>query len=212
MSTRMPAITADLLLEEGDRACEAVDLVVTEGSWSRDATQARLRGMVDEHFDTVWRALRRLGVPAGEVDDCAQQVFVIAMRKLASIVEGRERAFLLGTAVNVASHARRSLRRRREVPELDEEAQETPDRSLRPDEVIEQKRMRAMLDEVLAAMPEELRAVLVLFELEELTMAEIALALGLPAGTVASRLRRAREEFARLSARIVAQGAQGGRR
>jgi RNA polymerase sigma-70 factor, ECF subfamily len=52
-----------------------------------------------------------------------------------------------------------------------------------------------LLDAVLATLPPELRQVFVLFELEELTMREIAAALRLPAGTVASRLRRAREMF-----------------
>ncbi|WP_235879914.1 RNA polymerase sigma factor [Polyangium aurulentum] len=206
---RVPAAT-DLLLD-ADIACEASDLAPVEASWaSAAAAQARLRAMVDAHFDTIYCALRRLGVPPGDLDDCAQQVFLVAAGKLAAIVPGRERAFLLGTAANVASHARRSQRRRREVPEPEEdETLDRADKGLRPDEAMEQKRQRAMLDEVLAAMPEDLRTVLVLFELEELTMAEIASALDLPQGTVASRLRRARETFTRLSARVV--GAHGGR-
>jgi RNA polymerase sigma-70 factor (ECF subfamily) len=206
---RVPAPT-DLLLDADD-ACEARDLVPVEPTWaSAAAAQARLRAMVDAHFDTVHCALRRLGVSPGELDDCAQQVFLVAAGKLAAIAVGRERAFLLGTAANVASHARRSQRRRREVPEPEEDdSLDRADRSPRPDEAMEQKRLRAMLDQVLAAMPEELRTVLVLFELEELSMAEIASALDVPQGTVASRLRRARETFTRLSARIT--GAHGGR-
>jgi RNA polymerase sigma-70 factor (ECF subfamily) len=59
-------------------------------------------------------------------------------------------------------------------------------------------------------MPIELRVVFVLFELEEMTTAEIATLLEIPSGTVASRLRRARETFedhvARVRARRMARG------
>jgi RNA polymerase sigma-70 factor (ECF subfamily) len=59
----------------------------------------------------------------------------------------------------------------------------------------------------------DLRAVFVLFELEEMPTAEIAEALELPTGTVASRLRRAREEFRRIAARVQAREAFcGGKR
>jgi RNA polymerase sigma-70 factor (ECF subfamily) len=70
-----------------------------------------------------------------------------------------------------------------------------------PDECVDQKRLREWLDEVLSAMPDDLRAVFVLFELEELSSQEIARHLELPVGTVASRLRRARDVFSQLAAR-----------
>jgi RNA polymerase sigma-70 factor (ECF subfamily) len=63
------------------------------------------------------------------------------------------------------------------------------------------------LDEVLDALPMDLRAPFVLFELEELSTAEIAAMLSVPAGTVASRLRRAREEFRAIVARVRAREA-----
>jgi RNA polymerase sigma-70 factor (ECF subfamily) len=167
------------------------------------AADRRVRAMVDEHFDAVYYALRRFGVPEAELEDCTQQVFMVASSKLATIVPGRERAFLLGAAANKAAHARRTQRRRREAPEGEEVVQ--ADAELGPDEIVEQRRLRALFNEVLDAMPEELRAVIVLYELEELSTLEIAGALGLPMGTVGSRLRRAREELARLATRAMAQ-------
>lgn len=200
------------ILFAGAEVCEADEPSAVEEGWAGGgAEKARLRGMVDDHFDAVYVALRRLGVQAAELDDCAQQVFVVASGKLAVIQRGREKAFLMGTAVHVASHAKRSQRRRREVPEGDGDAHSRVDERPRPDEIVEQRRLRALLDEVLAAMPEELRTVLVLFELEELTMQEISAALDLPMGTVASRLRRAREVFAKSSARVVGANGKGGR-
>jgi RNA polymerase sigma-70 factor (ECF subfamily) len=167
--------------------------------------------MVDAHYDFVWRSLRRLGVPELDVDDCAQQVFLVASRKLADILDGADRAFLFSTAMRVASDARRSRTRRREVQEDD--ATEAHDPAPDPEQIADRQRARAVLDQVLDAMPMDLRAPFVLFELEEIPTAEIATMLDLPAGTVASRLRRAREEFQSIVARLKARdGFRGGRR
>jgi RNA polymerase sigma-70 factor, ECF subfamily len=165
---------------------------------------ARLRTLVHDHYDFIWRSLRRLGVPHTDVDDCAQQVFWVAARKLAIITEGSERAFLFSTALRVASDARRSRVRRREVPQEDD-APQPCDAGPRPDEIADQRRARALLDEVLAQLPLDLRTVFVLFELEEMPTQEIATLLELPTGTVASRLRRAREEFQKLVRRLQAR-------
>lgn len=169
---------------------------------------ARLRGLVEGHFDFVWRSLRRLGVDAGDADDGAQQVFLVVSRKLDLIEPGAERAFLFGTAMRVASDARRSRRRRREVASDGEQA-ERADTAPLADETLDRQRARALLDEVLEALPMDLRAVFVLYELEELTVPEIAHLLELPAGTAASRLRRAREEFQRIVTRLRATRSHG---
>jgi RNA polymerase sigma-70 factor (ECF subfamily) len=147
---------------------------------------------MDQHFDFIWCQLRRLGLPDDHADDAVQQVFIVAAGKLAEITLGRERSFLFGTALRVASDMRRAAARRREVS--DEHA-EPLDPTPGPDELLEQRRARAALDEVLDEMSFDARVVFVLFELEEMSMAQIAQLMALPAGTVASRLRRARSEF-----------------
>jgi RNA polymerase sigma-70 factor (ECF subfamily) len=159
----------------------------------------RLSAMFHDHFDFVWRSVRRLGVPPEGVDDAAQEVFVVASRKLGAIVAGKEKAFLFGTAVRVASDARRAQNRRRRSPD---EPPDTCDPTPPPDELVDRKRARELLDDVIAAIPDDVRPVFVLFELEGMTMAEIAAVLELPPGTVASRLRRAREVFAESVARL----------
>src|SRR5207247_6456255 len=123
---------------------------------------ARLRTLLDEHFDFIWRSLRRLGVPMTDVDDCTQQVFWVAARKVDLIAVGSERAFLFSTALRVASDSRRSRMRRREVQ--DDETIHPSDPGPRPDELADRVRARALLDTVLASMPIDLRAVFVLFE------------------------------------------------
>jgi len=126
-------------------------------------------------------------------DDAAQQVFVVASRRLDSIQLGSERSFLFGTAMRVASDIRRSAAYRREVAHPDPAAE--LEGGHRPDELVDQLRARVLLDTVLDAMDLELRAVFVLFEVEEMTTTEIAELLEIPHGTVASRLRRARQDF-----------------
>jgi RNA polymerase sigma-70 factor, ECF subfamily len=163
----------------------------------------RLRLVVESSFDLLWRTLRRLGVPEAEVDDAVQRVFLVAARKLDEIEPGKERSFLFSVALRVASDARRTVKRRHEAGDEGLEAMVEPGAG--PEDQASQKQARARLDEVLDAMPLELRTVFVLFELEEMQTAEIAALLEIPTGTVASRLRRAREDFQervkRLSAR-----------
>jgi len=168
----------------------------------------RLSEMFHHHYDFVWRSVRRLGVPADAVDDAAQEVFVVASRKLASIELGKEKAFLFGTAMRVASDTRRAVQRRRQSP-ADEQA-ELVDGTPALDELVDQKRAREILDDLVDQLPEDTRPVFVLFELEGMTMAKIASYLDLPAGTVASRLRRGRELFAAYVARLEARSTQHG--
>jgi RNA polymerase sigma-70 factor, ECF subfamily len=156
----------------------------------------RFEALVQTEVDFVWRLLRRVGLSRPDADDAAQQVFLVASRRLQVLQAGKERSFLYGTAVRIAANLRRGLRRRRERPEP--ELPEQTDDGAPPDELLERRRARVFLDELLAQLPEELRRVLVLAEIEQLTLASIAELEQIPAGTAASRLRRAREAFRRL--------------
>jgi len=183
-------------------------LVAIEGGQRQPAHTARLSGLVHEHLDFVWRSLRRFGVREADVDDATQRVFLVANEKLARIEDGREKAFLIGTAARVAAHVRRAYKRRdaAEVRLSAAPPPAVPD----PEELTQRREDRELLDRVLDRMPEELRAVFVLFELEELSVDEIARLLTLPRGTAATRLRRSREVFHE-SAKAVASEMRGGR-
>jgi RNA polymerase sigma-70 factor (ECF subfamily) len=166
-----------------------------------DDSQTRLRALVDRDYDFLWRSLRRIGVPEGAVEDAAQKVLLVVARRLGEIRPGAEKSFLYRTAVNVAREDRRAVVRRRE--DLSGEAlEEIPSVAPDPAEQLDQKRARSLLDRALEALDSDLRSVFALYELEELTMAEIASILDLPEGTVASRLRRAREEFRTIAKRF----------
>jgi RNA polymerase sigma-70 factor (ECF subfamily) len=148
---------------------------------------------VREELEWVWRLLRRFGLSPADADDATQQVFLVASRRSAEVQNSRGRPFLYGTALRIAANARRTLRRRRDAPSdaiYSATANEPP-----LDELLEQRRARQLLDELLGKLPGELRRVLVLAEIEELTAQQIGELEALPAGTVASRLRRARAAF-----------------
>lgn len=154
----------------------------------------RVREIVERDYSLVWRFLRRLGVSAVHVDDAAQLAFARVLARSDVIQSGCERAYLMKAALHVSFEYRRAHRRaveRTADVDLDELGCSGPS----PDEELTRRRERELLDRALDRLPTELRAVLTLFELEGMSFGEIAEALEIPRGTVASRVRRAREQF-----------------
>jgi len=133
--------------------------------------RGRIAAVVGEHLPFVWRLLRRFGVPPSDVDDAAQRVFLVASAKLDQIEPGRERSFLAGTALRVASAVRRDARRRPEIAtsDFDDQLASGPT----PHEEAESREALVLLDRILDAMPDELRVVLVLCDVEQLTVPEV---------------------------------------
>lgn len=169
-----------------------------------------LRAVYEEHFQFVWKSLRRLGVPESDVPDAVQDVFIVVHRKLAEF-EGRSKmtTWLFGIAMRVARDRQKSAYARRRVD--DESAMsEQPDDAIDPALDLEHKQGLALLEAILGSMSLEQRAVFTLFELEGLTGEAIAEALEIPLGTVYSRLRLAREIFQRACQRVRAREAGRG--
>lgn len=164
-----------------------------------------LEAVYDAHGDFVLRALRRLGVPDGDVPDAIQEVFLVVHRKL-STFEGRStlRTWLFGIASRVAADRRKRAHVRREVKD-----EERVERELDPGANAEDQALlaedRALLERALGSLRDEQRLIFVLYEIEAMTGAEIAEALSIPPGTVMSRLRLAREAFRETVARLGAQ-------
>jgi RNA polymerase sigma-70 factor (ECF subfamily) len=174
----------------------------------RSIEHMNLRTLFECHYGSIWRLLRRLGVRQAHLDDAAQEVFWVAARRLADILPGREHSFLYGVALRVAStHARREAA----MPVCDSEPfAQLVDPRPSPEEQLQNRQARGILDEVLGRLSMELRTVFVLHELEEIEVRQIAQIEGIPAGTVSSRLRRAREEFSAIAKRLrAALRAQG---
>jgi RNA polymerase sigma-70 factor, ECF subfamily len=169
----------------------------------------RLAELLRAHYNCVWRTLRRLGVDEGRADDAAQEAFIVLARRLSDVREGYERTFLLSSALRIAANYRRTWHVKHEVGD---EGALAAERDPRPsaEQLLDRKRLRQALQELLDAWPEDIRVAFVLFELEGLSMPEIAQVTETKLGTVASRLRRARELFQagakRLRARAAAEG------
>lgn len=157
-----------------------------------------------EHAAFAWRVLRRLGVAESDIDDVCQEVFVTVHRKLPSF-QGRSsvRTWLYGVCVRVASSHRKRARARREVASdaLPEHATDAGQ-----EETLALRQARATLDRILDQLDDDKRAVFVLYEIEELTMADVALAMECPLQTAYSRLHAARREVEAALARLHAQG------
>jgi RNA polymerase sigma-70 factor (ECF subfamily) len=171
-----------------------------------DSSQRRALALVRSHFDFVWRLLCRLGVPPPDADDAAQQVFIVATQRLGQIPHGGERTFLYGTALRTAGTLRRNQRRRARWVEPG--PADCVSSEPQPDAELERRQGLAFLDDVLQRLPDPLREVFVLCEIEELTAPQAAAIAGIPAGTVASRLRRARREFGQQAQRLQAERAR----
>jgi RNA polymerase sigma-70 factor (ECF subfamily) len=151
-----------------------------------------LESVYREHFQGVWRLLRRLGVPIAVLDDAAQDVFLVVHRKLADFdPRAPLRSWVFAITVRVASeYRRRAARRRAEC--LDDGL---PDRAPSPAELGELREEVQLLHQILGELDDDKRMVFVLSELEQLTVPEIAAVTGVNLNTVYSRLRAARKYF-----------------
>jgi RNA polymerase sigma-70 factor, ECF subfamily len=166
-----------------------------EGSGPSEVDRVRLERMFHAHSATVWRTLCRRGLPPDAAADATQETFILAAERLDDIRPESERAFLVKTALGVAyALGRKTLRW-----ELDE------DMDLRLSDVRDVGETRAdiqLCDLVLSKVDPDLAEVFALYEIEGLTSPEIAALLEIPLGSVASRLRRAREQFRAAAARV----------
>lgn len=146
----------------------------------------------EECFSSIWKKLARLGVPSAQLDDVTQDVFLAIHRRLGELRDpSKLKAWTTGFAIRAASDVRRSLRRRgphEEVPESLPAPHQT-------DAPFDKEEGLAVLQAVLAKLPDDQREVFVLIELEEMSGPEVAMALELNLNTVYSRLRLARAAF-----------------
>ncbi len=142
-----------------------------------------------QHARYLWRALLGLGVRPADVDDVCQEVLLIVHRRLPEFDGGALRSWLYAICLRVASEYRRSARVRREVS-----VPETPDTELTrgPLEDLQMRELWQRLLQGLDRLDEDKRAAFVLYEIEELTVREVAEAMGCPLQTAYSRLHAAR--------------------
>jgi RNA polymerase sigma-70 factor (ECF subfamily) len=161
------------------------------------------RELVVEHAAHLQRLLRSLGVPDADIDDVCQETFIVAHRRLDGF-EGRStlRTWLCGIALRVASDYRDKAYRRRERP-----SDKPPGLvyAAQQERTLEHKQACELLERLLSGLAREQREVFVLYEVVELSVPEVASALGCPVQTAYSRLHAAREHVAKRMALVRAR-------
>ncbi len=161
---------------------------------NQTAAMPSLTEIFEQYAPFLWRALINLGVPAAEAPDQCQEIMITVHRRLESFDGTSLRGWLYGICVRVASDYRRSARVRREI--LTDALPEAADSADLAESLDRERRARQLLA-ALSALDESKRAAFVLFEIEELTLAEVSEAVGAPLQTVYSRIKAAREQLRR---------------
>lgn len=161
------------------------------------------RAVYHAHLTHVWHTLRRFGVHARDLEDLCHDVFIAFYRCRAEFDATRPvRPWLSGIAFRVASDYRRRAQHRREQPG---EAPPLVSREPAADEKMVARERQDLVLEALQALDETRRAVLIMHDLDELPMPEIASVMGVPLNTAYSRLRLARADFAAACKRLLAR-------
>jgi RNA polymerase sigma-70 factor (ECF subfamily) len=162
-------------------------------------TQREFAALYAEEFDYVWRSLVRLGVSSNDLEDLAQDVFVVVHRRWHTYDPARPlRPWLFGIVFRVVSDFVRRAQHRREVAESETwSAAEQPAAQPPADEIVAGREERQLVASALHKLDINKRAVFVMHEIDGCTMPEIAETLAIGLNTAYSRLRLARQDFAR---------------
>ena len=158
------------------------------------ALRAAATALYTEHHDFVWRNARRLGCSDDWVDDAVHEIFMVAARRLAEF-EGRSgvRTWLFAITFRVVQRLRRDRARQREHLRRYAEQQ-----SPATGNAAHESEAAQYLNHLLSLLPPAQQLVLILAELEGFTAPEIAQTLGIPLGTVHSRLRSSKQQLCRV--------------
>ena len=190
--------------DEGAEATEAARAAADRELMARvqAGDEAALGGLMERWELPVKGLIARLVFNAGEAEELAQETFVRVWQQREKFRAGAEfRPWVFAIAVNLARNRLRWWRRR---PEVSLEAwNETEDRGGRTDDDgrtggaagLEQAERAAAVREAIAALPGELREAIVFFEYEDMSHAEIGVAVGATPKAVETRIYRAREKL-----------------
>ncbi len=156
----------------------------------------RLATLYRRYFGSVARWVRSLGVPAEEAEDAAQEVFLVAHRRLSRLREdASESAWLFGIARGVCANRRRGRRRARRREARYAEVQALGETDL--DDAVHRRRAADLMQAFLDGLPEKYRLPFLLYDLEDRPAPEVARMLGIGADAVHARVRVARRRLAR---------------
>ena len=178
-----------ILVMEGERWVEQ----------ARNGNQDAFGKLTEAYYSRVWRFLLKWVKNRDDAEELAQETFLAAWRALPGYRAGSKfSTWLLGIALNLArNHHNRTVKKRSRDVELDESLYlETPGgHDDEPDKQYERKQAMQALETAIANLPEDMREVMTMVKLEGMLLEEVAVILGIPAGTVKSRLSRAKSKL-----------------
>lgn len=146
---------------------------------------------------------RMLGDPAG-ASDITQDTFITAYHKIDKFKEGSFKAWLLRVATNKCLDEFRKQKRHpiTSLEPINQEDQETfdspywlADDSPSPEEQVDQNELNQAIQNCLSRLPEDFRSVVVMIDMQDMNYDETSQVIGIPLGTVKSRLARARKRL-----------------
>lgn len=162
----------------------------------------------EDWLPTVLQRCRRLSGPRVDPDQATQEVFLVVLRRIHTVERPEQLpSWMFAVTRRVLAQHRRRAWVRRWVPG---DVPEIADTNRSPAALTERRELAGQVGRVLDQMPDELRAILVLCDIEDRTDPEAAEMLGLKVGTAKSRLRRARARFRELCVRQGLAPTSGG--
>jgi RNA polymerase sigma-70 factor (ECF subfamily) len=157
-----------------------------------------------DYFQHVARWARALGGLPADVDDIAQDVFLVVRRKLHTFAGPSVAAWLYGITRKTASDYRRRAWFRRLLTGVDRSLESSPPlEHAAASEPFERWEARRLMERVLSRMSHVRRSAFMLFEIEGYSGEEIAALEGIPVATVYTRLHHARRDFLRITAELT---------
>jgi RNA polymerase sigma-70 factor (ECF subfamily) len=167
--------------------------------YARSAETPDFDSIYEDYFAEVERWIRALGGPGMDLEDLAQEVFIVVKNKLYAFDGRNLRAWLFRIAQNTVSDQRRrawfkNLFSRRSAIDLEEILSD----ALTPSEAFERRERELSVHRLLAKMSEKRRVAFTLFEINGYSGEEIAELLQIPLKTVWTRLHHARKDFVAL--------------
>lgn len=178
-----------LLLAEGDKWVEQ----------ARNGNQDAFNKLMEAYYSRVWRFLLKWVKNRDDAEELTQETFLAAWRALPGYRAGSQfSTWLLGIALNLArNHHNRVVKKRLNDVELDEALYlERPGgHDIEPESQYQRKQAMIALQQSIDRLPEDMREVMVMVKLEGMLLEDVASMLGIPSGTVKSRLSRAKTKL-----------------
>ena len=170
----------------------AIEMTVKTDEAAGDLHQV-IEAMVREHSRFVFRVAYSILRNRDEAEDATQEVFIKVLKNKEKLAEVREQKLWLAKITwRVALDWKKAMDRRRPAEDSELLLDDLSAHGHSAEQLLAEKQMAALLEKLIAGLPADLRETLALSTVQELNSAQIAEVMGIPEGSVRTRLMRAR--------------------